>query len=93
LFVGVLKVELLAGEGNSLKDKRRALKSLMGRLKNKFNVSVAETDHQEVWQRAQLALSMVSNEQGHIHNSFSSITKFIEAQPNLELISYNIQIF
>jgi uncharacterized protein YlxP (DUF503 family) len=49
----------------SLKDKRHILKSLKDRLRNQFNVSVAETDHNDLWQRAELTVCVVSNERVH----------------------------
>jgi len=49
----------------SLKDKRHVLKSLKDRLHNRFNVSAAETDHHDLWQRAELTACVVSNERAH----------------------------
>ena len=49
----------------SLKDKRHVLKSLKDRLHNRFNVSAAETDHHDVWQRAELSVCVVSTDRGH----------------------------
>jgi uncharacterized protein YlxP (DUF503 family) len=49
----------------SLKDKRQILRSLKDRLRNKYNVSVAETDHNDLWQRAELTVCVVSNERVH----------------------------
>lgn len=49
----------------SLKDKRHILKSLKDRLHRQFNVSVAETDHNDLWQRAELTACVVSNARAH----------------------------
>ena len=50
---------------HSLKDKRHVLKSLKDRLHNRFNVSAAETDHHDLWQRAELTAAVVSTERQH----------------------------
>ena len=51
MTIGLLQLDLLLPEANSLKDKRRIIKSLKDRLHNRFNCSVAETEHQDVWRQ------------------------------------------
>ena len=53
---------------HSLKDKRHILRSLKDRLRNRFNISVAETDHNDLWQRAELTACVVSNERTHVED-------------------------
>jgi uncharacterized protein YlxP (DUF503 family) len=62
LRVGLLSVELFLPDAQSLKDKRMVMRAVKDRLK-KFNVSVAEVEHQQLWQRAGLGIVSVSN--GH----------------------------
>ena len=57
--VGVITLELRLDESHSLKDKRHYVKGLKDRLRNKFNVSVAEIDHQDLWQRGLVAVVTV----------------------------------
>ena len=61
--VGVLTLELRLENSHSLKDKRHVVRSLQERLRNKFNVAVAEIDYQDLWQRAALAAVTVSSDQ------------------------------
>jgi len=63
----------------SLKDKRRILRSLKDRLHNKFNVSVAETAHQDRWQRAELTCSVVATDRRHAESVLGSADKLIES--------------
>jgi len=58
--IGVLTLELRLEQSHSLKEKRHVVKSLRDRLHNKFNVSVAEIDYQDLWQRSVLAAVTVS---------------------------------
>ncbi len=65
MIVGVTTWELHLEGCRSLKDKRRILRSLRDRMRARFNVSVAETDHNDLWQRAELTVCVVSNERTH----------------------------
>ena len=60
--IGVLTLELSIEDSHSLKDKRHVVESLKSRLRNKFNVAVAEIDHQDAWQRATIAAVTVSGD-------------------------------
>jgi uncharacterized protein YlxP (DUF503 family) len=60
--VGVLTLELHLDDAHSLKDKRHTVKSLKDRLRNKFNVAVAEIDYQDVWQRSLISAVTVSSD-------------------------------
>ena len=61
MYVGLLVLDCRIGEGHSLKEKRRILQSLTEHLKQRFNVSVAEVEHQDLWQRTRLAVSVVNS--------------------------------
>jgi len=73
--IGVLTLELRLDESHSLKDKRQVVKSLKDRLHQKFNVSVAEIDFQELWQRALLAAVTVSSEQHHAEEVLNAVER------------------
>ena len=68
------------------------LKSIKQRLQNKFNISVAEVDHQDLWQRATLGVAMVSNENGHVRKAMDKILDFIDDQDNSQVIDHQIEI-
>jgi len=59
--IGVLTLELYIEDAHSLKDKRHVVASLRQRLHHRFNVAVAEIDHQELWQRATVSVVTVSS--------------------------------
>jgi uncharacterized protein YlxP (DUF503 family) len=67
MVVGLCTVELFIAESRSLKDKRQVLHSLKDRLHGKFNLSVAEVDGQDLWQKAVLGMACVANEGGHVN--------------------------
>ena len=73
--VGVITLELRLDESHSLKDKRHYVKGLKDRLRNKFNVSVAEIDHQELWQRGLVAVVTVSGDQAHAEQVLQGVER------------------
>ena len=74
MIIGLLTLDLHFPGARSLKDKRQALRSLMTRLRNDFNVSVAEVEHQDLWQRARLAVVSVNTDHGHLDATLSHAT-------------------
>jgi len=77
LIVGLFSVELFLPEAQSLKDKRMILRAVKDRLK-KFNVSVAEVEHQQLWQRAGLGIVSISNGREHVDQTLDGVLDEIE---------------
>ncbi len=76
--VGVSKLTLRLPENQSLKGKRRVISSVCSRVRNKFNVSIAEVDHQDSWQLAALGITCASNNSRHVEDVLSEVVSFIE---------------
>jgi uncharacterized protein len=74
MVIGLLMLDLHFPGARSLKDKRQALRSLETKLRNRFNVSVAEVEHQDLWQRARLAVVSVNTDHGHLDSTLSACT-------------------
>jgi len=77
MIVGVMTAQMYMQGITSLKGKRSIVKSLLGRLKSRFNVSVAEVDHQDSKTSAVLAIAIVSNQATFIDQQFDAIIKFM----------------
>ena len=91
--VGVCKISLRLPENLSLKGKRRVLKSIITRVGNKFSVSVAEIDDQELWQLATLGICCVSNNNRYTNEILSKVVDFIaNSRFEIELLDYEIEI-
>jgi uncharacterized protein YlxP (DUF503 family) len=86
MVVGLCTVELFIAESHSLKDKRQVLHSLKDRLRGKFNLSVAEVDAQDLWQKAVLAMACVANEGGHVSQVLEQALNVIKGVPAVEVI-------
>lgn len=88
MIVGVLTVDLAVPEAMSLKDKRRIIKSIKDRIRNRYNVSVSEVEHQDVMKRSRLGLAMVAVETRAVHSQFDLIVDLIRATRGAVLIDY-----
>ena len=83
MIVGLLSVELFIPHAQSLKDKRMVLRSIKERVK-KFNVAVAEVEHQDVWQRAGLGIVAISTTTQHVDQELAAVADEIErVEPGL----------
>ena len=80
-FVGILSVELRFSEAGSLKDKRQYLRSAKAQLQNRFGASVAETELQDVWQRARLVIALVAAEVSELEHLLDGAARFLHGQP------------
>ncbi len=91
MVVLVSQLQLHFPEAQSLKQKRQILSSLKDRLHQRFNLSVAEIDHQDLWQRSTLALAMVSNDGRHADEVISKAIGFVEQDPRLQVLSIDLE--
>lgn len=78
MIVGVLTAQLHMQGITSLKEKRSIIKSIIGRLKTRFNISISEVDHQDNKTSAVIAMSMVSNDARFIDQQFDVIINFMQ---------------
>ena len=92
MVVGICCLDLRISENNSLKGKRRILKSIIERVKNKFNVSMAEVGNHDFWQSSQIGFCMVGNDKRFINSALDKIIDFIEEMNMAEIIKSDIEI-
>ena len=92
MIVGVCRVELHIPENDSLKGKRQVLRSIKDKVRNKFNVSIAEVDGHDLWQQAILGISCVSNDNKHANEILSKVINFIEQNHDSFIVDYEIDI-
>ncbi|MBL7084866.1 MAG: DUF503 domain-containing protein [Candidatus Omnitrophica bacterium] len=93
MTIGVLQLNLFIPQANSLKSKRQTLKSLKDKIRHKFNVSVAEIDAQDKWQRAMLAVACVNSDKRLVNSVLSKAVNLVEAQHSVDLVDYTIEIY
>ncbi|GBE06784.1 MAG TPA: DUF503 domain-containing protein [Nitrospirae bacterium] len=92
MIVGILTLELHLPEANSLKSKRIIIKSLKDRIKNKFNVSIAEVGANDLWQRSVLGAACVANETRMANQILDGVRNMVISNPSVELINSSMEM-
>ncbi|MFC1956556.1 DUF503 domain-containing protein [Chloroflexota bacterium] len=91
--VGICKIFLRLPENLSLKGKRQELKSIISRIRNKFNVSVAEIDNHDMWQLATIGICCVSNDSRYTNRVLSKVVDLVTGgRFEIEILDYEIEI-
>lgn len=93
MSIGILKVKLLLPENHSLKGKRQVIKSITARVRDRFNVSVAELEDHDRWQVATLGVSCISSHGRQASQVLNRVAEFIaHSRWEAELLDYEIEI-
>ena len=90
--IGLLTLEIHIPDARSLKDKRQVLRSLKDRLRGRYNVAVAELDHQESWQRAQVGIVSLSNDAAHLEQSLRAVLNEAEEILGRDLAASDLEM-
>jgi uncharacterized protein YlxP (DUF503 family) len=93
MLVAVLLADLLFPDAASLKDKRRRLTGLTGRIRSAFPVSVAEVGYQDLWQRGRIGVAMVTTDARLAQSMLDRITDLVGRDGEVEMTSRSIEIF
>jgi uncharacterized protein YlxP (DUF503 family) len=91
MVIGLLTLDLHFPGARSLKDKRHALRGLLERIRNRFNVSVAEVEHQDLWQRARLAVVSVNTDHAHLESTLQSVAGEAGSARDVQLLDSQVE--
>ena len=86
MYAAAIRIELRIREARSLKDKRRVVKSLIADLRRTFELSVAEVDHHDLWQRAALGLAVVAPQSGRLDRIIHTVQQWLRQREDVELL-------
>lgn len=92
MVVGMLRIEMHLPEGASLKEKRKVVKSLIGKVRSRFNAAVAEVGSNDKWQLLELGVTTVGNDRRHIDSSLNNILTFVDSLYLAEIINTDMEI-
>ena len=92
MVVGICRIELRIPQTHSLKAKRQVLRKIKDRVKNKFNVSIAEVGENDKWQSSLLGLALVGNDRRQINSVLDVVINFIENLNAAEIINSEFEI-
>jgi uncharacterized protein YlxP (DUF503 family) len=93
MTLGLLQIIIRIPNSNSLKEKRMVLRSLKDKLRNKYNISLAEIDSHDKWQKSVLAIAKVDKERVMVDRAFCNIVDFIKDFNGIELVDYQTELF
>ncbi|MGA7743579.1 MAG: DUF503 domain-containing protein [Polyangia bacterium] len=77
MTVGIARITLLVPESHSLKEKRMVVRRVKDRVRNKFNVAIAEVDDNDVWQRAVVGLALLGNDRRFVESALDEVVRFV----------------
>jgi len=92
MVIGICEMELRMAHVNSLKEKRRIIKSILGRVQSKFNVSIAEVELMDLHKASKIGIAHVCNDSAQAHRVLENIVSFIENNFEIELVRYYIEM-
>ena len=93
MVVGTLRIEFLLSDNRSLKGKRKIVRSMVDKVRNKFNMSIAEVGSNDRWQKIELGVSAVGNDRRHIDSSLNSVLRFLDSLCLAQIVDTEMEIF
>ena len=91
--IGVCRIDLEFPASHSLKDKRKVLRSIVERVQSRFNVAIAEVDHNDSWKRATLGISCVSNDSSHANEMLSKVVQYVQGcREDAVMANYEVEM-
>jgi hypothetical protein len=88
MFVGIVRIELHIPGASSLKEKRSVIHGLKERIRQRAQASVAEVDHQDLWQRAALGVAVVSGESGQVEERLQVVRNLVYEAPGAQVLDW-----
>ena len=93
MHIGFARIDLHLPDNHSLKGRRQVSHSVSARVRNRFNVSVAEVDNGDLWQRLTLGVCCLGGDPDQVEQTIAKVAKFIEnSRPDLQLLDYQTEI-
>jgi uncharacterized protein YlxP (DUF503 family) len=92
MIVAVARITLIIPENNSLKGKRKVVRSLIEKVRHRFDAAIAEVDSHDLWQRAELGLALVGNEEKMLHTRVQQVLHFMENLHLAEIIDSHLEL-
>ena len=92
MVVGALKLVMHAGFSGGLKPKRKVVRSILDKVRARFNAAAAEVDSNDLWQRLELGFSVCGNEVAQVEDQMRNITRFVESMALAEIVDVRLEV-
>jgi len=93
MLVGTLKVEVYIPGAASLKDKRQVVKGMIQKVQHRFNVSIAQLDGADLWQRATLGIAVVGGSREHVERQLQLVLNFLDSEPRWNVTQVKMDLY
>ncbi len=93
MTVGIARLTLFIPASHSLKEKRMVLRRVKDRVKQKFNVAIAEVEENDVWQRAVLGIALVGNDRRFVDGALDEVVRFVRGEVEVTNAEREVQTF
>lgn len=90
MLIGICTIDIIVIGSGSLKGKRQVVKSLKDRIRQSYNVSIAEIDNHDLWQRVTLGIACVGIDKKHINSVLDRTVNFLQKNQSIQLLDYAI---
>lgn len=91
VHIAFMTIDMMIPHADSLKSKRRVVKSIKDRLRAKFNAAVAEIDYHDDWQRALIGVTMLGNDRRHLERGLSALNQLVVEAADIRLVDVRIE--
>ncbi|MEJ2070981.1 MAG: DUF503 domain-containing protein [Syntrophobacterales bacterium] len=92
MVVAIARLTLIIHDNNSLKGKRKVVRSLIEKVRHRFEASVAEVEDHDLWQKAKIGVALVGNDARLLSTRLDQITSFIENQHLAEIVESHVEL-
>jgi uncharacterized protein YlxP (DUF503 family) len=93
MAIGYCQIDLHIPDSHSLKEKRSVIRSIVARVGQQFNVSIAELDHQDIWQAASLGVVCIANGTARPHKLLEQVVRWMQInRPDVNVVNYQIEM-
>ena len=92
MVVAIAQLTLIIPDNDSLKGKRKVVKSLIEKVRHRFEVSVAEVEDHDLWRKAKIGVALVGNDARLLNTRLDQITSFIENQHLAEIVDSRVEL-
>ena len=93
MVVGTLRIEFHLSDNRSLKGKRKVVRSMIDKVKSRFNVAIAEVGSNDKWQKIELGISTVGNDRRHVDSSLNRVLGFLDSLYLALIVDTEMEIF
>ena len=91
MVVGICKIDFLIHDNHSLKGKRKVVKAIVGKVSSRFNISIAEIENNDLWQRGSLGIATISNDEKFTNSMLDKVLNFIDGLNLIDIVDHTFE--